>query len=57
MDQIKCTQILTAVDECIEQFIAERRSQVKKFVTEHFSLQKTISIQKRLFLLILYRIP
>ena len=34
MDEIKCTQILAAVDECIEQVITERRGQVKKFVTE-----------------------
>lgn len=46
MDEIKCTQILTAVDECIEQFIAERRSQVKKFVAGHFSLKETINLQK-----------
>ena len=57
MDEIKCTQILTAVDECIEQFISERRGQVKKFVTERFSLQETIMIQKKTFLIDLISNP
>lgn len=47
MDESKCTEILAAVDECIEQFITERRSQVKGFVTGHFSLQETIVLQKK----------
>lgn len=57
MDERKCTQILAAVEECIEQFIAERRSLVKKFVAEHFSLQETIMIQKRTFLIDLISNP
>ncbi len=57
MDEVKHTLILAAVDECIEQFIAERRGQVKTFVAEHFSLQQTILIQKNTFFIDLISNP
>lgn len=50
MVEVTNTQILVAVEECIERFIAERRSRVKDFVAEHFSLQETVEIQKKTFL-------
>jgi hypothetical protein len=45
-DQQTATAIL-ALEECIEQYIAECRGRVDGFVERHFSLQETIALQKR----------
>lgn len=45
-DQQTATAIL-ALEECIEQYIAECRSRVDGFVERHFSLQETIALQKQ----------
>jgi hypothetical protein len=45
-DQQTATAIL-ALEECIEQYIAECRRRVDGFVERHFSLQETIALQKR----------
>ena len=36
-----------ALEECIEQYIADCRSRVDSFVERHFSLQETIALQKQ----------
>ena len=43
-DQQTATAIL-ALEECIEQYIAECRGRVDGFVERHFSLQETIALQ------------
>jgi len=45
-DQQTASAIL-AIEECIEQYIAECRSRVDGFVDRHFSLQETIALQKQ----------
>lgn len=45
-DQERATTIL-ALEECIEQYIADCRSRVDGFVERHFSLQETIALQKQ----------
>ncbi len=45
-DQQTATAIL-AIEECIEQYIAECRGRVDGFVERHFSLQETIALQKQ----------
>lgn len=45
-DHQTATAIL-ALEECIEQYIAECRSRVDGFVGRHFSLQETIALQKQ----------
>ena len=45
-DQLTALSIL-ALEECIDQYIAECRSRVDGFVERHFSLQETIALQKR----------
>ena len=45
-DQQAATAIL-ALEECIEQYIAECRSRVDGFVERHFSLQETLTLQKQ----------
>ena len=45
-DQQTATAIL-AIEECIEQYVAECRGRVDGFVERHFSLQETIALQKR----------
>ena len=45
-DQQTATAIL-ALEECIEQYIAECRGRVDGFVERHFSLQETIALQKQ----------
>lgn len=45
-DQQIATAIL-ALEECIDQYIAECRSRVGGFVERHFSLQETIALQKQ----------
>lgn len=40
-------QILVALEDCIERYVAERRSRVSPFVDRHFSLERTIALQKR----------
>ena len=41
------SEILAAVDECVETYIEQRRSQIKSFVADHFSVQETLQIQKK----------
>ena len=45
-DQQTATAIL-ALEECIEQYIADCRGRVNGFVERHFSLQETIALQKQ----------
>jgi hypothetical protein len=45
-DQQTATAIL-ALEECIEQYIAECRGRVEGFVERHFSLEETIALQKQ----------
>ncbi len=45
-DHQTATTIL-ALEECIEQYIAECRGRVDGFVERHFSLQETIALQKQ----------
>ena len=45
-DQQTATAIL-ALEECIEQYIADCRGRVAGFVERHFSLQETIALQKQ----------
>lgn len=45
-NQQTATAIL-ALEECIEQYIAECRGRVDGFVKRHFSLQETIALQKQ----------
>lgn len=45
-DHQTATAIL-ALEECIEQYIADCRSRVNGFVGRHFSLQETIALQKQ----------
>lgn len=48
---------MVAVEECIERFIAERRGRVKDFVSAHFSLQETLDVQRKTFLIDLISNP
>jgi hypothetical protein len=45
-DQQTATAVF-ALEECIEQYIAECRGRVDGFVERHFSLQETIALQKQ----------
>jgi hypothetical protein len=40
---------ILALEECIEQYVADCRSRVDGFVAGHFSLQETIALQKQSF--------
>ena len=40
-------QILLALEECIERYIAERRSRIRPFVDRQFSLEHTFALQKQ----------
>lgn len=40
-------QILLSLEECIDRYVAERRSRVEPFLERHFSLAGTIMLQKR----------
>ena len=51
------TQISVAAEECIEQFIAQRKSRVNKFVHQHFSIKETLLIQKKTLLIDLLSNP
>ena len=44
------TQISVAFEECVNQYIADRKEHIIPFVKRHFSLQQTIAIQKQTFL-------
>lgn len=50
-------QTLLALEDCIERYIADRRSRIEPFVDRHFSLRDTIAIQKRSFLVDLLCCP
>ncbi len=43
-------RVSAAIEECVAQYISERRNQIPEFVAGHFSLKETIEIQKRTFL-------
>lgn len=40
-------QLLLSLEDCIERYIAERRSRIEPFVHSHFSLEETIRLQRR----------
>ncbi len=40
-------EILLALEDCIERYVAERRSRIEPFVDRQFSLEHTIALQKR----------
>ncbi len=50
-------QISVAIEECIEKYISEGRARLKPFVARHFSVQETILIQKKTFLIDLISNP
>ena len=50
-------QIVLSLEECIDQYIAERRSRIEPFLQRHFSLADTISRQKRSLVSDLLRYP
>jgi hypothetical protein len=51
------TDSLLSLEECIDRYIADRRGRIGPFVDRHFSLQDTIVIQKRSFLIDLLCYP
>ena len=50
-------EALLSLEDCLERYIAERRSRIEPFVDRHFSLQDTIAIQKRSLLIDLLCYP
>lgn len=50
-------QILLTLEDCIDRYIADRRSRIEPFVDRHFSLHDTIAIQKRSLLIDLLCYP
>jgi hypothetical protein len=47
MNGLQITTVILALEECIEQYIADCRNRVDGFVERHFSLQETIALQKQ----------
>ena len=47
MNNQQTASTILALEECIEQYIADCRSRVDGFVDRHFSLQETIALQKQ----------
>ena len=47
MDDQQTATVMLALEECVEQYIAECRGRVDGFVERHFSLQETIALQKQ----------
>ena len=47
MNGLQTTTVILALEECIEQYIADCRNRVNGFVERHFSLQETIALQKQ----------
>lgn len=47
MNGLQTTTVILALEECIEQYIADCRNRVDGFVERHFSLQETIALQKQ----------
>lgn len=43
-------QMLLLLEDCLDRYMAERRSRITPFVDRHFPLEETIAIQKRSFL-------
>ena len=50
-------QALLSLEDCIDRYIAERRSLIGPFVDRHFSLKDTIASQKRSLLIDLFCYP
>lgn len=50
-------QTISALEDCIDRYIEERRSRIEPFVDRHFSLHDTILIQKRSLLIDLLCYP
>ncbi|MDP1768323.1 MAG: hypothetical protein Q8L74_05885 [Nitrospirota bacterium] len=49
MNHQQTASTILALEECIEQYIADCRGRVDGFVAGHFSLQETIALQKQSF--------
>ena len=49
--------ISAALDECIEEYVLERKKVIPLFVNHHFSLQETIEIQKKSILIDVFSNP
>jgi hypothetical protein len=47
MNGLQTATVILALEECIEQYIADCRNRVDGFVERHFSLQETIALQKQ----------
>jgi hypothetical protein len=47
MNDLQTATAILALEECIEQYIAECHGRVDGFVERHFSLQETIALQKQ----------
>ena len=47
MNGLQTTTVILALEECIEQYIADCRNRVDGFVERHFSLQETIALQNQ----------
>ncbi len=47
MNGLQTTTVILALEECIEQYIADCRNRVDGFVERHFSLKETIALQKQ----------
>jgi len=47
MDARDASAVFLAFEECIERYTQERRRRVEAFVQDHFSLRKTLQLQKR----------
>jgi hypothetical protein len=49
--------IINAFDECIEKYIEDRRKRIDGFTDKHFSIQETLTLQKRYILADLFLNP
>lgn len=47
MNDAQTTATILAIEECIDQYIADCHSRVDSFVNGHFSLQETVTLQKQ----------
>lgn len=47
MNDLQTASAILALEECIEQYVADCRARVDGFVEGHFSLQETVALQKQ----------
>lgn len=47
MNDLQTASAIVALEECIEQYVADCRARVDGFVDGHFSLQETVALQKQ----------